>query len=228
MEIPNWTFEAFGYLFWGILFSASCLSLACLFSAIGFWRRASKSAKDAGALADHALRDLAADRPVSGGLDAVVDYLKEPGAEHAGIQAIVSLHVCRLERGAIRVCAFLAKCAPLAGLAGTLVGVAQALSHFSQQPDNPQPVIQGFATALGTTLAGIAVSFVSLGAKAVWENVLIKTMGVLLEASLIVKARLNRPANEDTEAPAIIHRTRSVQRPIRRPCRRPTKRKTKK
>ncbi len=249
--VMEFTSHALEFTFWAILLIESLLGFACLLAGISFWWKARKNRTDAITLASTALNDVKAiagteadwknesqravliDRCRSelakreDGFGRVLHCLFTPKAEQAGIEALIGLHVHRLERGAIRLCGFLARTAPLAGLAGTILGVQQALNAFAANPGDTDAVISGFATALGTTLVGIVIAFACLIPKAVWEAVLTNSMGVLLEAALIVKSDIDplihapmpvngkKPTHRHRKPAPQIRQVRGNRRPVR-------------
>jgi len=108
--------------------------------------------------------------------------------DKAGLEGIIHKHIDAVERGAVRLSAFLARTAPLAGLAGTLVGVQHALAGFSKQVDNPYQIVTGFSTALVTTLVGILVAILCVAiSKLIWEPGLNKLMFQLFDFSLTAR-----------------------------------------
>jgi biopolymer transport protein ExbB/TolQ len=201
---------------WTLLIGESVTAVALLFAAVSFRLRHPKRLRHA---SESAVAILAEMQRVGGGqfslesrrivswidelkqtaskqtdgFSGVLRYLLSPQAEHAGIESVIALHLGQMERGAIRLCSFLAKTAPLAGLGGTLLGVSDALKAFAAKPGDPSVVIGGFATAIDTTLVGILITFVCLGtSRLIWEPLLSKTLGELMEHALLLKSHLGQ------------------------------------
>ncbi len=75
-----------------------------------------------------------------------------------------------LDRGATRINTFLAKTAPLLGLAGTLAGISLSMSQFEEQSAEPRVIIHGFAVAIETTLFGIFVAILCMASnRLLWQ-----------------------------------------------------------
>lgn len=123
------------------------------------------------------------------GVSNIVHTLLTKNSGKTEVEAIIQAHIDAVERGALRLCAFLAKTAPLAGLAGTLIGVQNSLSAFSKQADSPQLVISGFATALLTTLSGVFTAILCVTvSRLIWEPGLQKTISYLTEFNLTAQS----------------------------------------
>ena len=126
-------------------------------------------------------------QPKKDGAARVLCCLLARHGDYDAVEATVALHVGRSERGAIRLCSFLARTAPLAGLAGTLVGIQEALGEFALTGD-PQSVIGGFATAIQTTEIGVFVAITALiTSRLLWEPPLKRRTSQLLEFALTAK-----------------------------------------
>jgi len=78
------------------------------------------------------------------------------------LEASLSMSLSRMERGASRILGFVARSACLVGLIGTLLGVQLSLQAYAEDPRNVRVVLEGFGTAINTTLAGAAVAFCAL------------------------------------------------------------------
>jgi hypothetical protein len=75
-----------------------------------------------------------------------------------------------LDRGATRINTFLAKTAPMLGLAGTLAGISLSMSQFEQRSAEPEVIIHGFAVAIETTLFGIFVAILCMASnRLLWQ-----------------------------------------------------------
>jgi biopolymer transport protein ExbB/TolQ len=187
------------YLIWGILVAESVLGLALLISGLVFRSRQKQSVRSAARKAEYYASMLAsaatAEDPAKGAaclkgvqraasaasdcLSNLVALMLAHRVTVSEVQALIDAEIGKADRGAIRLCGFLARTAPLAGLAGTLVGVQASLSAFSVNRTDPGLIIAGFATAVQTTLAGIVVAFMCLGA-----------------SRLLIEPRLKRTAME--------------------------------
>ena len=199
------------YTIWALLFGESVLALALLVSGIGWrWkgRRAGRQAMAAGQRHLNRLRvalnagtgkaarqaKIAIRADASDKADAISSISRHLVARDLGqdeVDVLISLHIGKLERGAVRLCGLVARTAPLLGLAGTLVGVQMALSAFAQSATEPQMVLEGFATAILTTLAGILVALLCLAtSRLLWEPLIRKTMHDLMEMALMLKAAM--------------------------------------
>lgn len=99
---------------------------------------------------------------------AAAEGLLTPRRDWNAIESQLAAYAESLDRGARSLLGFLAKTAPQAGLAGTLIGVSRALAEF--QPGELNSFLHGFAFAFGTTLVGVAMSVVaSAVARFVWQ-----------------------------------------------------------
>ena len=199
------------YTIWALLFGESVLALALLVSGISWRLKGQRAGRQAmatgrsylsrlrgalhagtGKAALQAKNAIRAD--ASHKTDAISSISRQLVARDLGqdeVDVLISLHIGKLERGAVRLCGLVARTAPLLGLAGTLVGVQMALSAFAQSATEPQLVLEGFATAILTTLAGILVALLCLAtSRLLWEPLIRKTMHDLMEMALTLKADL--------------------------------------
>jgi biopolymer transport protein ExbB/TolQ len=170
-------------LIWAILGVESVMALALLISGFFLAAREKKRVKSTIQVAgDYSLMlslDGATRDPVramecfkdlenevsadSGCLAGLTKYMLGHRVRADEMQSLIDVEIGRADQGAIRLCGFLAKTAPLAGLAGTLLGVQAALSAFSTNRTDPGLIVAGFSTALQTTLAGVLVAFMCMG-----------------------------------------------------------------
>lgn len=172
------------WLIWSILGAESILALALLISGFCLRAREKRRAKSAREVARHyssmlslngaardpawamqCIKDVRSKATVDEDcLSGLMRYMLGHRVRTSEIQALIDVEIGRADRGAIRLCGFLARTAPLAGLAGTLIGVQAALSAFATNRTDPGLIVAGFSTALQTTLAGVVVAFVCMGA----------------------------------------------------------------
>lgn len=224
------------YGIWTALIVESILALSLLFSGFGHRLRERGGAARRKNLATRYRRSIQV-ATKTGGLDAVRDalaaisdsarcrrdeisrivhHILSSGTDLASIEAMVAIHIGRLEKGAVRLCAFLAKTAPLLGLAGTLVGMQACLSAHSTVSESPKQAISaGLGTAMNTTLFGIVVAFMCvLTGRLFWEHSLKRTTVDMVESALAMRGPLldfsadSRPAmpylsNPDVPATAL-------------------------
>ncbi len=100
--------------------------------------------------------------------DSIIDQLarfiieKEPSLEGAYLKARSIYDL--LDAGRVRVGGILARTATLTGLAGTLVGVQEALKVYAGSPSGNSGIIAGFETALTTTLFGVMTALTAVAA----------------------------------------------------------------
>ena len=92
----------------------------------------------------------------------LVYSLLSKNADKEDLQAFIQTYLKSLERGSTRLCGFLAKTAPLVGLAGTLVGLQGAFTAFARQGGDAQIVVRSFSTAILTTLHGVLIAVMSI------------------------------------------------------------------
>jgi len=228
---------------WGVLIAESIIAAAMLLSGLSFRFRSAAARKSLAGQGREYLRRLGqirtvndrdvrwrfedfchlmAERPEHDGDAQVVCCLLARRGGYDAVEATVGLHIGRLERGVICLCSFLARTAPLAGLAGTLVGIQQALGMFASTGD-PQSVISGFAVAIETTLIGVLIAMMALStSRLLWEPPLKRRMDQLLEFALaaqpIVEAIMRRIARLRKHKPPGKAQARPPQiRPIPRP-----------
>ena len=194
---------------WGILIAESIVGLALLFSGVIIRITESKTSRQAAKQTDKYLSNIdairlagekrhivvralkAATASDSTFIGRLVDHMLAQGTRLSDIQTLIELQISKTERGADRVCSFIARTAPLAGLAGTLVGVQAALSAFSADRADPNHVISGFATAVQTTLAGIFVAFMCLvTSRLLFEPRLKKTAIEIFEMAMRLRASI--------------------------------------
>ena len=208
------------YIVWGILIAESIVGLALLFSGVIIRITESRTTRQAARQTDQYLRKIDAirlagekRRVVVRTLKAVtasdstfigrlVDHMLARGTRLSEIQTLIELQISKTERGADRVCSFIARTAPLAGLAGTLVGVQAALSAFSADRADPNHVISGFATAIQTTLAGIFVAFLCLAtSRLLFEPRLKKTAIEIFDMAMRLRASILAVATPTQDKP---------------------------
>jgi len=197
------------YLIWAFLFGESVLAVALFLSGIGWGVRGRlliREAMDSGRRTLNQLR-LAlkkgtakaarqAKKAIRADLSRKTDAMslisrhlvtRELGQDE--MEALIGLHIGNLERGVVHLCGLVARTAPLLGLAGTLVGVQMALSAFARNSTEPQLVLEGFATAIGTTLVGILVALFCLAtSRLFWQPLIRKTMHDFMDTALELKA----------------------------------------
>ena len=124
----------------------------------------------------------------SSGVPELVRHLLNRDANPSSIEIVVGLHTATIERGALRLCGFLARVAPLVGLGGTVLGIQQALAGYA---DHSTDLMASFGLALQTTLAGVAIAFVALlTARLIWEPLLHRATARLLDLSLEAQSLL--------------------------------------
>ncbi len=90
---------------------------------------------------------------------AAVRQLTQPKASVEAADIHIGHWLETIEGGSQRLCSWLIPTAPMVGLAGTLAGISEALSHFQQRSESPELMIAGFAVAIQTTLIGLWISF---------------------------------------------------------------------
>lgn len=199
------------WLVWGILGAESIVALALLISGLCFRARERGHARTARTVAEcyasildldgmagepeQAMRSLRHLRSEVGEGDdcisGLMKYMLGNKISAGEIQALIDVEIGKADRGAIRLCGFLARTAPLAGLAGTLVGVQAALSAFSTNRTDPGLIIAGFSTALQTTLAGVLVAFMCMGAsRLLIEPWLKRTAMVIFDLAMDLAPRI--------------------------------------
>ena len=94
--------------------------------------------------------------------------LLAPRRDWNAVESQLAAYAESLDDGARRLLGFLAKTAPQAGLAGTLIGVSRSLVEF--RPGELDSFLHGFAFAFGTTLLGVAMSVISSAlARFLWQ-----------------------------------------------------------
>jgi len=104
---------------------------------------------------------LEADSKTVGG--RILKFYREAKPDPEGLKAFAQLEVNRMERG-LFILDIVVGAAPLIGLLGTVTGLVQSFSNFSEKtgmPD-PQAFIQGVALALTTTILGLTIAIPSL------------------------------------------------------------------
>lgn len=132
------------------------------------------------------------------GLAAVLHFLLETMPNDAqtilnGVRGIISAEQRRLERGGQRLCGFLIKLGPWAGLMGTLVGVRASLAAFVNNLTAINEFAAGFATAIDTTIFGILIAVVSFSTtKWIWVPLLEDVSCELAEHGTVAFACINR------------------------------------
>ncbi len=112
------------------------------------------------------------------------------GIGHSEHSAVLSGLIRQLlgltDNGARSLAIFLCKTAPLLGLAGTLIGISSALAAFSADAGSPEPIIAGFATAMGTTLWGILIAFAAIfSSRVLWQPAIAQTEAAISQLLLI-------------------------------------------
>jgi biopolymer transport protein ExbB/TolQ len=134
-------------------------------------------------------------------LVAVLAYLLENVPHHladrdtlaAGLRNVMSIWQRRMERGGLRLCGYLIKLGPWAGLAGTLVGVRASLGLFVGNITAVNKFVSGFATAIDTTIWGVAIAIVALTTiKAIWVPLLERQHAEVTEYAVAALMSLNR------------------------------------
>jgi biopolymer transport protein ExbB/TolQ len=214
------------YIVWGILIAESIVGLALLFSGVIIRITESRTTRQAAKQTDKYLKNINAIRLTgekrriavralkadttsdSTFIGRLVDHMLARGTRLSDIQTLIELQISKTERGADRVCSFIARTAPLAGLAGTLIGVQAALSAFSADRADPNHVISGFATAVQTTLAGIFVAFMCLAtSRLLFEPRLKKTAIEIFEMAMRLRASILAVVTPTQDKPG--HNTRS-------------------
>jgi biopolymer transport protein ExbB len=97
----------------------------------------------------------------------IIAFHKERNPDAEGLNAFARLEVSRMERG-IFLLEVVIGVAPLLGLLGTVTGLTQVFSGFSEDTGLPEPAafIRGIALALNTTILGLAIAIPALVAHA--------------------------------------------------------------
>ncbi|MBD3335552.1 MAG: hypothetical protein GF355_08545 [Candidatus Eisenbacteria bacterium] len=188
-------------LVWFLLALASCLALGLLLD--GFWLRLrlDRAARRGRALLararDGVSRECRADGPQSvQGLRRELAALKHPvsdfyrwllNPDRTGDPELKAVMIVRdLDKGRTATSLTVARLAPLLGLGGTVLGVMQSLAAFSNDSAQQSRVLEGFSTALTTTLAGVLIAAVALVAASVYRSLLQKMEHECGEALLLV------------------------------------------
>jgi len=94
-------------------------------------------------------------------LAAIMHYVVAPQRDVVSLELVITRSLSQVEQGARALCSFLSKSAPQAGLAGTLVGVQQALNNFAAA-DSSAHLNSGVAVALCSTLWGVLCTMLML------------------------------------------------------------------
>lgn len=138
-------------------------------------------------------------RVVSESQEPAIDELIHACRQDNSTQPLMIAALCdRLIRmvdgGARSYAAFLSKTAPLLGLAGTLLGISEALMSFSGDSSSQNLIIRGFAIAIGTTLWGILIAFAAMFAsRLIWQPVISDVQTALLH---LIKAASLSPQRQ--------------------------------
>ncbi len=103
------------------------------------------------------VKDLSADSSTVGG--RILQFYREVKPDPEGLKAFAQLEVNRMERG-LFILDIVVGAAPLIGLLGTVTGLVQSFSNFSEETGMPDPgaFIQGVALALTTTILGLSIA----------------------------------------------------------------------
>lgn len=107
------------------------------------------------------IKDLEADEKTVGG--RILNFYREAKPDPEGLKAFAQLEVNRMERG-LFILDIVVGAAPLIGLLGTVTGLVQSFSNFSEETGMPDPgaFIQGVALALTTTILGLTIAIPAL------------------------------------------------------------------
>lgn len=107
------------------------------------------------------ISDLEADKKTVGG--RILDFYRSAKPDPEGLKAFAQLEVNGMERG-LFILDIVVGAAPLIGLLGTVTGLVQSFSNFSEETGMPDPgaFIQGVALALTTTILGLTVAIPAL------------------------------------------------------------------
>lgn len=89
----------------------------------------------------------------------ILQFYREVKPDPEGLKAFAQLEVNRMERG-LFILDIVVGAAPLIGLLGTVTGLVQSFSNFSEETGMPDPgaFIQGVALALTTTILGLSIA----------------------------------------------------------------------
>jgi biopolymer transport protein ExbB/TolQ len=137
----------------------------------------------------------------SDGLAALLVYLIENVRHHladidavaAGAHGVIHAQQRRLERGGQRLCGYLVKLGPWAGLTGTLAGVRESLGAFVRSLGAVQEFAAGFATAIDTTVLGILVAVVAFTtSRGIWAPLIEVQHTELTEQAMVALMHLKR------------------------------------
>lgn len=137
----------------------------------------------------------------SDGLAALLVYLLENVRHHladidavaAGAHGVIHVQQRRLERGGQRLCGYLVKLGPWAGLTGTLAGVRVSLAAFVRSLGAVQEFAAGFATAIDTTVLGILVAVVAFTtSRGIWAPLVETQHTELTEQAVVALTHLKR------------------------------------
>jgi biopolymer transport protein ExbB/TolQ len=142
-------------------------------------------------------------RPAAGSDDlaAVLEYLLENVRHHvadidavaAGAHGVILARQRRLERGGQRLCGYLVKLGPWAGLTGTLAGVRESLAAFVRSLGAVQEFAAGFATAIDTTVFGILIAVVAFTtSRGIWAPLVEAQHAELTEHAIAAMTHLKR------------------------------------
>lgn len=120
------------------------------------------------------------------GLGTVLDHVLNGGSSAFGVETVIGQVLSREDKGAIGICTLLTKSGPLAGLAGMLVGVSQALSQYLNSGCSPQTFIAGFAVSIMATFWGVMIALMALfTARGLWLPHLARLRQRLLEQTAV-------------------------------------------
>ncbi len=103
------------------------------------------------------ISDLEADPKTVGG--RILHFYRNANPDPEGLKAFAQLEVNRMERG-LFILDIVVGAAPLIGLLGTVTGLVQSFSNFSEETGivDPGAFIQGVALALTTTILGLTIA----------------------------------------------------------------------
>lgn len=122
------------------------------------------------------------------------------------VAALCEKVIGQVDGGARSLAAFLSSTSGLLGLAGTLIGISSALMSFSADAGSPEPIITGFATAMGTTLWGVLIAFTAIfTSRLIWQPAINNAEAALTR--LLLVASEGREAETEVAQPQRRSRT---------------------
>lgn len=113
------------------------------------------------------------------------------------VSALCEKVIGHVDGGARSLAAFLSSTSGLLGLAGTLIGISSALISFSANADSPEPIITGFATAIGTTLWGVLIAFTAIfTSRLIWQPAINDAEAALTRLLLLIVSEERKTDSE--------------------------------